>query len=154
VKLNHKIRKDENFPLEVFDTINLNNENYKLEIVNKKFKLKSANEKESERKVVKIIGKKILGKNRIQMNLGDGQNFETKDKFSVGDSALINTKEDKIEKILPLKEGANIEIIIGKHAGEKGKLLKFEELVRGRNYTVKLKKGETVLPYKSILVVE
>ena len=77
-----------------------------------------------------------------------------KDKFSVGDSAVLNTKENKIIKILPLKEGANVEVVVGTHAGEKGKLIGFEELVRGRDYKIKLENGEVSLPFKTILVIE
>jgi small subunit ribosomal protein S4e len=156
VKVNNKIRKDENFPVKVFDTISFEREklNYRLEIVNKKFELKEISEKESDKKIAKIVGKKIVSKGKIQMNLSDGQNALTKDKFSVGDSVIINTKNNKIEKVLVLKEGANIEVVVGKHAGERGKLLRFEEITRGRNYVVKLNGGEVVLPYKSILVVE
>lgn len=156
VKVNHKIRKDENFPVIVSDVITLEKEklNYRVEIVNKKFTLKQIAEKDSGKKIVKIIGKKVLGVDSLQMNLGDGYNFITKERFSVGDSAVVNTKEDKIEKILPLKEGAKIEVVIGKHVGEKGKLIGFKELTRGRDYIIKLNEGEVVLPYKSILVIE
>ena len=140
VKVNNKVRKDEDFPVQVFDVLNLDKAklNYKLEIVNKKFKLVEVSAKEADSKIVKIIGKKVLGAKSIQMNLDDGQNFLTGEKFSVGDSVLLNTKEDKIVKILPLKEGAKVEVVLGKHAGEKGELVGFEELVRGRNYQIKL----------------
>lgn len=164
VKINNHVRKDVNFPVQVFDTLNLSpkdssadpekaNLNYRLEIVNKKFSLVEISAKDAERKIVKIIGKKILGVDKIQMNLDDGQNFLTKEKFSVGDSIILNTKKDKIEKILPLKEGAKIEIITGKHAGEKGELSGFKELVRGRDYIVKLGDRAVSLPYKTILVI-
>jgi len=156
VKVNGRERKDEDFPVQVLDVVNLEKAklNYRLEIVNKKFSLKEISAKDAEKKIVKISGKKILAKNVIQMNLDDGQNFVSKDKFSVGDSALLNTKTNKIEKILPLKEGANVEIVMGKHAGEKGKLVAFEELIRGRNYKIKLEKREVSLPFKTILVIE
>lgn len=155
VKVNNQIRKDENFPVQVFDTLNLDKAklNYRLEIVNKKFSLKEISVKEASIKITKISGKKVLGKDKIQMNLDDGQNILTKEKFSVGDSAVLNTVEGKIEKILPLKEGAQVEVIGGKHAGEKGKLIGFEELVRGRAYIIKLEKGEVTLPFKTILVI-
>lgn len=167
VKVNGIIRKDENFPMQVFDTLTLSAQgkdikNYRLEIVNKKFNLKEISGKEVGKKIIKISGKKVLGKNRIQMNLDDGQNLLSKDKFSVGDSAVIRTVVDgdkvgvsNVEKILPLKKGANVEIILGKHAGEKGELIGFEELVRGRDYIVKLGDGREVsLPFKTILVIE
>ena len=155
VKVNNTMRKDENFPVQVFDTLNLEKAklNYKLEIVNKKFKLVEISAKEAESKIVKIVGKKTIGKDKIQMNLDDGQNILTKERFSVGDSVLLNTKENKIVKVLPLKEGAKIEIVLGKHAGEKGELVGFAELTRGRTYQIKLEDKTVSLPYKTILVI-
>jgi ribosomal protein S4E len=88
------------------------------------------------------------------MNLDDGRNIITKEKFSVGDSILLNTKESKIINILPLKKGSNIEVILGKHAGEKGKLIGHENLARGKNYLIKLAKGEVGLPLNALLVIE
>jgi len=155
VKVNNKIRKDEDFPVQVFDVLNLEKAklNYKLEIVNRRFKLVEISAKEADSKIVKIRGKNVLGAKKIQMNLDDGQNILTAEKFSVGDSVLLNTKEDKIVKILPLKEGAKVEVVLGKHAGEKGELVGFEELVRGRNYQIKLEDKTVSLPYKTILVI-
>jgi len=165
VKVNNNIRGDENFPVQVFDTINLGKEapksvsasagklNYRLKIVNKKFSLVEISAKDAETKIIKISGKKILGVKKIQMNLDDGQNILTNEKFSVGDSVVLNTKEGKIVKVLPLKEGAKIEIIMGKHAGKEGKLIGFEELVRGRDYRIKLEDKIVSLPYKTILVI-
>ena len=156
VKVNYQVRKDVNFPVQVFDSVNLKkaNLNYRLDIVNKKFSLVKISAKDAEKKIVKIVGKKILGVKKIQMNLDDGQNFLTKEKFSVRDSVVLNTKDNKIEKILPLEKGAKIEIITGKHSGEKGKLEGFKELARGRNYIIKLEDKIVSLPYKTILVVE
>ena len=88
------------------------------------------------------------------MNLDDGGNILTKEKFSVGDSVLLNTKESKIVKVLPLREGANIEVILGKHAGEKGKLVGYVNLIRGKNYLIKLEGGQVSLPLKTLLVIK
>ena len=156
VKVNNTIRKDENFPCQVFDVLNLEKGglNYRLEIVNRKFALKEISESEAGSKIVKISGKKILGKGLVQMNLDDGQNFLSKEKFSVGDSVVLDTKENKIESVLALKVGAKVEVVVGKHAGEKGELVGFEELVRGRDYKIKLEDGREVsLPFKTILVI-
>ncbi len=157
VKINNKVRIDENFPVNVLDVINLStdgdNRFYRLEIVNKKFSLVVIDVKEADSKVVKIIGKKILSKGKVQMNLRDGQNFLSSDKFNVGDSAVLDTKKNKVVKILNLKKGAKVEIILGKHAGKNGELIGFEELVRGRNYEIKLKDITVRLPYRTILVI-
>jgi len=156
VKVNNTVRKDDRFTVQVFDVVQFDKikKNYKLVIVNRKFKLEEVSEKESHKKIVKIIGKILLAKGRVQMNLEDGQNFLAKESFSVGDSVVINTKEKKIEKVLPLKEGARVEIIVGKHAGETGMLRKIEQMDRKRIYSVKLKDKEVGLPAKTVLVIE
>ena len=155
VKVNNTARKDENFPVQVLDTLNLDKakKNYRLQIHNKKFILVEITSEQAKTKIAKITGKKILKDNKIQMNLDDGQNFLFTKKFSVGDSAVLDTKENKILNILPLKVGAKVEIVLGKHAGEKGELAGFEELIRGRDYKIKLENKEVSLPYKTVLVI-
>lgn len=155
VMVNNRVRHDENFPVQVFDVLNLEKakKNYRLEIVNKKFSLVEITSKEAGSKIVKIIGKKVLGKKSVQMNLDDGQNFLSEAKFSVGDSAVLDTKKNVVSKVLELKKGAKVEVIGGKHAGEKGELVGFEELTRGQNYEIKLEDKTVKLPYKTILVI-
>jgi len=156
VKVNDIIRKNENFPVQVNDSFSLvkSEEYYRLEIMNKRYTLKKISEKDSQIKIIKISGKKSFGKDSTQMSLRDGQNIITKESFSIGDSVIFNSKERKIVKILPLKIGAKIEIVVGKHAGKKGKLVGFEDLSRGRDYKVKLENKEVILPFKTILVIE
>ena len=156
VKVNNVARKDENFPVQVFDVLGLEKGglNYRLEIVNRKFALNEIPVSEAGSKIVKISGKKILKSGKVQMNLDDGQNVLSKIKFSIGDSVVLNTIDNKVEKVLSLKVGAKVEIVLGKHAGEKGELVGFEELVRGRDYKIKLEDGREVsLPYRTILVI-
>ena len=156
VKINNKIKKDEVFPIQIFDVISLEKikKNYRLEIVNRKYELKEIDAKEAGKKIVKIGGKKILGKDKVQMNLEDGGNFLTKEKFSVGDSVVLNTKEDKIEKVLSMKEGANIEVISGKHAGEKGKIKTIRAIGNSKLYLIKLEGKEVEIPGKTLIVIE
>jgi small subunit ribosomal protein S4e len=156
VKVNNKIRKNEIFPLSSFDVISLEklNKYYRIEIVNKKFKLKEISKEESSLKIVKISGKKNLLKGKFQINLSDGVNFITDLKFNVGDSVLLNTSSMKIEKILPLKIGANIEVTSGKHVGKRGKILDIEEIRRGKQFKTKLDGVEVYLPHKTFLIIE
>ena len=155
VKINSTARKNENFPVQIFDTVSLEKMKkfYRLEIINGKFSLSEIKQSETTKKIVKILGKTILKKNVLQMNLEDGSNLLTKLKFEVGDSVILDTKEKKIEKILPLKPKAKVEIILGKHAGEKGELVAIEDLRKGKTYKVKLEKAEVSLPYKTLLVI-
>jgi len=155
VRVNSVVRKNESHPVQVFDIVSLeqSNKNYRLEIVNKKFNLREVTGKEAQTKIVKIRGKTVLKGKKVQMNLEDGQNILTKDSFNVGDSVIINTEKQSLEKILPLAVGAKIEIVAGKHAGQTGELMGFETLVREKNYIVKLGGREVTLPYKALLVV-
>lgn len=156
VLINNKIRKNEKFPVFAFDTINLTklNKYYRLEIVNKKYVLTEIDSKKAELKITKIIGKKVLSKEKIQLNLEDGTNLIYNKEFKVGDSVLYNTKQDKVEKVLPLKLKSKIEIISGKHAGEKGEILSIEKLRRGFTYKIKLNEGnEVLLPLQTFIVV-
>ena len=126
---------------------------YRLEIVNRRFLLKEIKKSEVETKIVKIIGKITLGKNKIQMNLADGTNMLSKVKFNLGDSAVLNTAKNTVEKVLPLKQKAKVEIISGKHAGEKGEVSEIIQLSREKVYKIKLEKGEVSLPFKTVLVI-
>lgn len=156
VKVNNKVRKDEKFPIQAFDTVSLDKAKkvYRLLIVNNKFKLEEITTKDAETKVVKVVGKKIIQGKKIQMNLEDGRNFFYDKAFALGDSVVVNTKTDKVEKILPLKKGASIEVVSGKHAGEKGKLEDVKVLARTKVYKINLKNKEVELPLRTLLVIE
>lgn len=155
VKVNNVTRKDDGFPVQFFDVVEFEKlkKAYRLVIVNRKFKLEEVSGKEKDEKIVKIVGKKVLGKGNIQMNLQNGGNFLVKEKFSVGDSVVLNTKEKKIVKLLPLKAGAKIEIISGKHAGEKGEVKEIVQLKRTKDYHVKLEGKEVGVPLKTLIVI-
>jgi len=73
-------------------------------------------------------------------------------KCNVGDSALINFKDKKIEKCLELKEKANAIVFAGKHAGKKGII---EKLIIERKMAI-MKVGEDKINVliKQIMVIE
>ena len=111
----------------------------------KKVKFEEISEKDSNKKVVKITGKVLLSKTSFQMNLEDGSNFIVKDKFSTGSSAVLNLKENKIEKILELKEGSKVFVIAGKHSGKEGKVKEANALLpKAFQALDKAAKGNTI----------
>jgi small subunit ribosomal protein S4e len=129
VKVNSKIVRDENFPLSLFDVLSLDNKSFKLVLNNKKFNLEKIDEKEADEKIVKVIGKKLVKKGRIQINLSDGRNYLTKEKIKTGDSAVVNFKENKISEILPFKDNSKVVFIGGKHLGETGTIDKIDKMI-------------------------
>lgn len=123
ILVNNKIPKDEKSPVLLFDTISLipAQKNYRLDLSEKgKFRLREINESEANKKPAKVVNKKILRGKRMQLNLQDGRNFLSDIKCGVNDSILINFKEKRIEKCLPLKEDSKAMVFVGKHSGKRG----------------------------------
>ncbi len=141
IVVNGKSARDEKNTLLFLDTINVlpMKKAYRLELSEKgKFYLKEIKESEADKKIAKIINKKILRGKKVQLNLSDGRNFISDIKCKINDSAEINLKEGKIEKCLPLKEKAKVIVFAGKHTGKLGEIMKInlEEKI------VKVKAGE------------
>lgn len=151
ISVNSKIRINKKFPVRVFDIVTLEKtgKSYRLNIHGKRVKFEEVSAKDSNKKVVKIIGKVLIEKDKYQMNLEDGSNFLVKEKFVTGDSAVINLKENKIEKIISMKEGVAVLVVSGKHSGKEGKIK--EILADNKGYLIKFDDGEALLPEKTLL---
>lgn len=129
ILVNMKPAKDEKNCIQLFDKINLvpSKKYYKLNLSeNGKFNVEEITEAETNQKVAKIIGKKMLKGKKTQINLSDGRNFISDIKCNVDDSVSIDFKDKKITKCLPLKEGINVIVFAGKHMGKRGKILKLK----------------------------
>lgn len=127
--VNNREVKDEKIGMTLFDTLSIlpSKIYYRLEFSEKgKFELKEIKENEANKKIAKIINKRTLTGGKIQLNLNDGGNFLADPKFSceTNDSAVINFKDKKIEKCLPLKEKSKVIVLAGKHSGKIGQIEK------------------------------
>jgi len=155
ILLNNSPIKEEKNNVLLFDAIKILpfKKNYRVELSeNGKFKLNEINESESNKKVAKIINKKVLKEKKIQINLSDGRNFISDIKCNTNDSVLINLKDKKIEKHLPLKEKSNIIVFEGKHAGKKGKVNKINH--EKKMAEIKIDKKIINVLLKQLMVVE
>ena len=129
IKINGKVVREEKYPLMLFDNLCLDNRNFRVIIKNKKFALAEIGEKESNEKIVKVIGKKLLKRGRMQINLSDGRNYISKEKIKTQDSVVINLKENKIAEILPFKEGCRVLLISGKRIGAEAEVISLKDKV-------------------------
>ncbi len=91
-------------------------------------------------RLCKVINKKLLKKNKIQLNLHDGSNIMSDKKISVGDSLLISFKGE-IKEHLPFEKGKDVFVISGKYAGLKGKIKSIENekvdiILENKNSTI------------------
>ncbi len=127
IEVNNRVRKDEKFPVLMFDLISVDKEKtYRLIVKNKKFAL---NEEKSNEKISKVLGKTILKNNKTQINLFGGLNYITDKKIRVGDSVVIDFAKNEISKVIPLEKGKEIIVIRGKHICETGKIKETEEQI-------------------------
>ncbi len=128
--ISNKLIKDDKTLLELFDILTIvpSKKYFKLTFSEKgKFILEEVQEKDTKTKISKIIGKKVLSGNKIQINLLDSRNYICDLSCKVGDSAIIDLEKNKIIKILPVKEKSEVLVIGGKHIGEKGKITKISD---------------------------
>ena len=114
--------RDTNYPIGLFDMITAGDKTFRVILGgNKKFKMEES--KDDGTKVIKIVGKKNLGKRGIQFNLMDGRNVLSNEKANVGDSVIYNYNDAKISKIIKMDNGSEGFVIKGKHAGVRGKIV-------------------------------
>ena len=122
IKVSGKEIRDTNYPIGLFDMITAGDKTFRVILgENKKFKMEES--KDDGTKVIKIVGKKNLGKKGIQFNLMDGRNVLSNEKANVGDSVIYNYNDAKISKIIKMDKGSEGFVIKGKHAGVRGKIV-------------------------------
>jgi len=157
IQINYKEIRNTNYPICLFDIINLVSikKNYKtLLSKNKKMIFEEISEKEAQIRPFKVMNKKMLSGNKIQLNLMHGKNIITNEKVKTGDSVILNLKDNKIVKIIPMEKGNNTFVIKGKHAGYIGKI---DDIVtRGGKEIAKIssEEGKVNVWTKNIIVIE
>jgi len=127
VKVDGKIRKDIRFPICVLDVITIKDESYRL-LINEKGKLylNSIKKEEETIKPRKIIGKKLLRGNKIQINFSDGTNMLTSDKNLNVSDTLVSSGENKNEHI-KFEKGTLVYLLKGKQVGKIGIIKEIRE---------------------------
>ncbi len=155
ILVNERLVKDEKNNILFFDTLNIIplKKHYRMELSEKgKFYLQEIKENEANKKIAKIINKKILKGKKTQLNLSDGRNILSDMKCNINDSVIVNLKEGKIEKCLPLKEKAKIIIFAGKHIGKSGEIEKLN--LEEKTARIKISGKEINILINQLMVVE
>jgi len=82
-------------------------------------------------KPCKIIGKRVRGKDKIQLNTSDGRNVLVKraeaKNCQIGDSLVLAMPENKVLDVLKFAKGAEAWLIDGKHVGMRGTIQEVKE---------------------------
>ena len=138
ILVNGKIVKETNYPITLFDSIAMPSikKYYKADLENRRMILRDVSDKESHTRIYKVIGKSILPGKKVQLNLSNGRNIISSEKISVGNFVIMNNTENKILKVVPLKENLEVLVIKGKHTGKRGKV---KEIIKeGENTIAKI----------------
>jgi len=103
-------------------TISESNEHFRLTInTNGKLELKKIDKKEADIKACKIRNKKVIGKDKVQINMDDGRNITLKkNDYNTGDTLIISIPKQEIKEHIPLEKGTIIILTGGKHVGVTG----------------------------------
>lgn len=157
VLINQKEVRETNYPLGLFDVLSLlgSKQNYKVGLSkHKKLIFEEISEKDAEIKIYKILGRKVLAGGKMQLNLNCGKNILSKDKLKIGDSIVLNLKDNKIMKTLSLEKGKVAFVIKGKHTGVQGQIEEIME--RGGKTLVKIKSEDEKINVwiKNIIVIK
>lgn len=151
--INNKIVKDAKFRAGLFDRIYIKklDKYFSLYLTEKrKLEVKEISKEKSEFKPCKIIGKKILKGNKIQINCIDGRNFIVdSNKFKIGDTIIINLKNNNIVKHLTIEKGNFALVIKGKNRGAYGKIESTNDFV-----TLSLKNKKIKISRKNLFILE
>lgn len=110
-------------------SINDVDEHYRLTInTNGKLELRKIDKKETEIKPCRIVNKKIIGKDKVQINMSDGRNILLKkNDYKTGDTLIITIPKQEVKEHIPLEKGTIIMLTGGKHVGRCGTVEKIED---------------------------
>jgi len=103
--------------------------------------------KKADERLCKVTGKKLVGGNKIQLNLHDGTNVLGDKKIKIGDSLYLDLS-GKIKKHISLEKGREVFILSGKYMGQSGKIENHED----KKVLIKFKEGSALLPLDNIIV--
>lgn len=106
-------------------------------------------------KYLKVLNKRIVKKNKTQLNLSDGLNILSDDKkIQTNDTLKISIPDLKVLDVLKLKEGVNCYIFKGKHAGSVGVLKKIISSPNGSNVVLESNGSELITTHDYSMAVD
>jgi small subunit ribosomal protein S4e len=130
VQVDGKTRKQKNLGVGLMDVVSIPKigKNYRILSEKNGLKVKEITAKDAKVKICKVIGKKVLPKGKIQVNLHDGGNILTAEKIQVNDSVVIELPSKKIKEVIPYGEGKQAIVVKGAHTGASGPI---KEIIPG-----------------------
>lgn len=125
-------RKDHRFAVGFLDAVELEDigETYRISLdKNGQLTALPISGKEAATKICRIVKKTAAKGKKLQITLNDGKNYfiEGKENYRVGDSLVLDVKNNKIADHLPFGKSMTVLLIQGKNKGLVGKIADVQE---------------------------
>lgn len=145
-------RQDIHFPVGLFDVLSWKeiNKYYRLVLDTKgRIDCQEIKAAEASIKPCKIVGKTVLPLGKIQYQLHDGKTIISAQQAKVGDTLVLTLPALEVKEVLPLKVGATVFLVSGKHSGKVGTVKE----IKGREARYSLHQEEVGTVKKYLFVV-
>ncbi|MFP3166200.1 MAG: hypothetical protein RXR36_02780 [Nitrososphaeria archaeon] len=158
LRVNNKIVKDHQFPIGLFDVINIKDTEIYYRLVpsnGKELYPVQIDKQEKDLKIVKVVKKVKVKSGKVQYVGHDSSSYVLDDEsIKTGDSLLVNLAENKVVDVFKLEKGNMGLVYRGRRVGIIGKIDEVIPSTYSRIATVRLVKGdETVTVTKDYIVV-
>ena len=104
--------------------------------------------KDGKERLCKVIGKRLVADNKVQINLHDGTNVIGDSKIKVGDSVYLDFSS-KIKRHVSPEKGKEVFITGGRYEGQSGKIVD----IKDKKLSIKFKEGSAVLDLEKLFVL-
>lgn len=146
LKLNGREVKDYHESIQLFNILEAGKPHILKITTTGKFALEPYSKKE---RLCKVINKKVLKENKVQLNLHDGSNVITNEKIQTNDTVYLDFA-GKILRHVPLQKGKEVFIMAGAFKGQTGKIEEIEDSKVAITFdksdnSTKLKKKEIIV---------
>lgn len=144
IKIDGVVRKSLHHAIGLMDVVELENVTDIYRLVPSEEKLLKPikiNESEKSKKLVRVISKTTINKDKIQIGFHDSRSIISDIKVNVGDTCLIQVPDQKILEVIKLEAGCQCLVTRGINAGRTGKIETIEE-------------GTFILPKRVVLILD
>lgn len=120
-------RKDHAYPVGLFDVVTfpITGKSYRAVPSEKVLSFIEIPKGEADRKLCRIVGKTVVGKGKMQLNLHDGKNILVdKGDYKTGDSIVVQVPDLKVIEHVALETGVTGVVTRGADVGKVGKIKK------------------------------
>lgn len=153
IAINGKPIHELNYPILLFDSLAFPpaKKFFRAILKNKKWAFEEISEKEASSRIYKVIGKKQVGKKKLQINLNGGKNLLSSEKISTGEFIVLDSS-NKIIKIISIQKGTQVIAIAGKSIGTEGKVKNISEESKEKIVEIETANGLIKVNIKNLFV--